>query len=118
VAPPQLPSRAGLARIAAPAAFLLGVTVAVIVVRASFSGSEDGTPVTTGTRATTATRPATTATTRRTTTATEARFYTIEAGDTFGSIAARFDTSVERLIELNPGVDTTELRIGQRIRVE
>lgn len=76
--------------------------------------------MTTATTATT-TRPTTaTGTTNETTTTEqpEPRFYTIERGDTFGSVAAEFDTTVERLIELNPGVDTTELRIGQRIRVE
>jgi LysM repeat protein len=105
VAPPRLPSRANLARFGAPAAFLAGVTVAVLVVRAGLSAS-DGEP--------TATITATTATT----TAEQPRFYTIERGDTFGSVAAEFDTSVDRLRELNPDVDETMLTIGQRIRVE
>jgi LysM repeat protein len=114
----QLPSRARLARFGAPAAFLLAATVAVLLVRAGLSDSEDATPAATATTATTTTRPATTSTRRTTTTREQARFYTIERGDTFGSVAAQFGTTVERLIELNPGVDTTELRIGQRIRVE
>jgi LysM repeat protein len=114
----QLPSRTGLARFGAPAAFLLGVTVAVLLVRAGLAGSEGATSVTSTT--TVATTRTTTSTRERTTTTStqeEPRFYTIERGDTFGTVAAEFGTTVERLIELNPGVDTTELRIGQRIRV-
>ena len=123
---PQLPSRARLARFGAPAAFLAGFTVAVLLVRAGLSAPEE--PATTATAAATTgattTRAGTTrrtTTARRTTTGTTAenpRFYTIEAGDTFGSVAAEFDTTVERLVELNPGVDPSALTIGQRIRVE
>jgi LysM repeat protein len=124
VAPPRLPSRAHLARFGAPAAFLAGVTVAVLLVRAGL-GASDG-PATTSappTVVTTSERPATTRTTTQltttgATTAEEPRFYTIERGDTFGSIAAEFDTTVDRLRELNPDVDPTQLTIGQRIRVE
>ena len=119
--PPQLPSRANLARFGAPAAFLAGVTVAVLLVRAGLGAS--GEPATTVTTATTESRPATTGTTTRETTTAptttaEERFYTVEAGDTYGSIAAEFDTTVDRLRELNPDVDETQLTIGQRIRVE
>ena len=122
MAPPRLPSRASLARYGAPAAFLAGVTVAVLLVRAGMSAPDEPLSPTGTAPATTptATRPATTGTTTSTTTTTEAepRFYTIERGDTFGSIAAEFDTSVDRLRELNPDVDPTQLTIGQRIRVE
>jgi LysM repeat protein len=122
VDPPRLPSRANLARFGAPAAFLAGVTVAVLLIRAGLSGS-DSAPATTvtPTAATTSTAPATTRPTRTattTTTAEEPRFYTIESGDTYGSIAAEFNTSVDRLRELNPDADETQLTIGQRIRVE
>jgi LysM repeat protein len=123
VDPPKLPSRARLARFAAPAAFLVGVTVAVLLIRAGMSASDE--PATTATApATTATRPPATRTTTAptttagTTTAAEPRFYTIESGDTYASIAAEFDTTVEELRELNPEVDPTQLTIGQRIRVE
>lgn len=121
MAPPRLPSRASLARFGAPAAFLAGVTVAVLLVRAGMSSSDDPSTVT-------SVRPTVTATTRRettrpntrtaTTTAAEPEFYTVQSGDTYGSIAAEFDTTVERLAELNPDVDPTQLTIGQRIRVE
>jgi LysM repeat protein len=123
VDPPRLPSRANLARFGAPAAFLAGVTVAVLLIRAGLSGS-DSSPTTIATAttatsrsATTTTRTATRATTTATTTAEEPELYTIQSGDTYGSIAAEFDTTVDRLRELNPDVDETQLTIGQRIRV-
>ena len=117
--PPQLPSRANVARFGAPAAFLAGVTVAVLLIRAGLGASDE--PATPATTATTASRPATTTTTRETTSATTTsaeRFYTVEPGDTYGSIAAEFGTTVDSLRELNPDVDETQLTIGQRIRVE
>lgn len=43
--------------------------------------------------------------------------YTIQAGDTLGSIAAENDVSVERLQELNPELDPQALTAGQRIRL-
>jgi LysM repeat protein len=44
------------------------------------------------------------------------RFYVIRAGDTLDAVARRFRTSVGHLLALNPGVEPTSLRIGQRIR--
>jgi LysM repeat protein len=120
VARPRVPKRAELARFGAPAAFLAGVTIAVLLVRAGLSAPDE----TTATVASSPTRPTTTTTptTRRPattppTTQPEPEYHTVEAGDTFGTIADEFGTTVEELEELNPGVDTTSLRIGQRIRV-
>jgi LysM repeat protein len=45
------------------------------------------------------------------------KFYIVESGDTLGSIAGQFETSVDRLMELNPAVDPRALRVGQRVRV-
>ncbi len=102
------------ARIAAPAAFLAAATIAVLLVRGAIydDGSGPTVPI----------LPTTVATTARTTTASSPRkparrYYRIQSGDTFGSIALRFDVSVERLLELNPGVDPSNLRVGQKIRV-
>ncbi|HAZ22143.1 MAG TPA: peptidoglycan-binding protein LysM, partial [Firmicutes bacterium] len=41
--------------------------------------------------------------------------YTIQAGDTYFSLAQRFNTTVQALINANPGVDPNRLQIGQRI---
>jgi LysM repeat protein len=116
----ELPGRAQLARFAAPAAFLAAVTVAVLLVRAGLAGSDGagGTTLATGTVATTSQSTGEIATTETTTTAKPVRrYYRVEAGDTYAIIAAKFNTTVEQLLALNPGVDPKALRIGQRIRV-
>jgi peptidoglycan endopeptidase LytF len=41
--------------------------------------------------------------------------YTIKAGDTYFSLAQRFQVSVQAIREANPGVNPNTLRIGQRI---
>lgn len=45
----------------------------------------------------------------------EGNYYTIKAGDTFYSIARRFNVSLDDLLEANPGVDPDRLMIGQII---
>jgi LysM repeat protein len=119
-------TRRELTRYGAPAAFLAAVTIAVLLVKAGMSGGDDSTtnvsPATT--RATTSS-PTTTklvltapaATTTTTTTPQEGEYYVIESGDTLGTIAAKYDTSVEELLRLNPGIDPTALRVGDRVRV-
>lgn len=106
-------SRRGLARFAAPAAFLAAVTIAVLVVR---SGLEHGKHYPAQT--TTSTTHTTTTTTRHHAKRPRARSYTIQSGDTFGSIAQKTGTSVARIEQLNPGVDPTALHVGQTIRVK
>jgi len=113
----ELPQRAQLARFAAPAAFLAAVTVAVLLVHAGLSGTDGaGTTLATGTTPTaigaTSTAPTTTA--RKP----ARRFYRIQSGETYATVAAKFNTTVEELLALNPGVDPKSLRIGQRIRVQ
>ncbi len=109
------------ARIAAPAAFLLVATIAVLIIRAAVADDEPaGAPVAATTaRATTA--PARTTPPRRRARPQPPRptteIYVIESGDTLGTIAAAHETSVERLLELNPNLDPVTLSVGQRIRV-
>jgi LysM repeat protein len=118
--------RRELARYGAPAAFLIAATVAVLLIKAGLGGSsaDEATPTVPvlSTAATTTATPTTkvtvttpAATTSATTTAGE--YYTVESGDTLGSIADKYSTSVEELLQLNPGVDPTALHIGQKIRV-
>ena len=47
----------------------------------------------------------------------KASVYSVRSGDTLASIAEKFGTSVDRLMELNPGLDPTALRVGKPIRV-
>ena len=113
-------ARAWGARLAAPAAFLLAVTVAVLIVRSGLRDGNDGgggaKTVSVSTRPTTTVRTKTTPTRRRPGT-TRKRYYVIQSGDTFGTVAEQFGTSVAALQALNPDVSTTSLVIGQRIRV-
>jgi LysM repeat protein len=51
-------------------------------------------------------------------TAATRRFYVVQRGDSFSGIAERTHTSVAALERLNPGVSTTALRVGQRVRVK
>ena len=109
--------RQQVARLAAPAAFLLAVTIFVLLVR---SATSDDTPVTTGPTSTaTATQPPRTTTKPAATTAAKpaGATYTIQSGDTLESIASEYGTSVEELVTLNPAVDPTNLQVGQTIRV-
>lgn len=41
------------------------------------------------------------------------RYWRVEAGDTFYSIARAVDTTVDELARANPGVDPNNLQIGQ-----
>jgi LysM repeat protein len=108
--------RRDIARYAAPAAFLVAATVAIVLIRAGLN-AEDGNaeppappPVTTA-----ATEPR--VTTASTPPVRPARYTTVESGETLGTIADEFDTTVESIVELNPGVDPSALQVGQRIRV-
>lgn len=100
-------------------AFLLAVTVLVVLVRSALEPQPAASPAPPPTE----TAPAETeeepsAGTEPAGTGAEAEvYYTIEAGDTLESIAAGHDTTVERLLDLNPGIDPVALTVGQRIRV-
>ena len=117
--------RRELTRFGAPAAFLLAVTIAVLLVKAGLDRSDSNpsvasTPTTAATTRATTTTPklvltGTTATT--TTTPPEAQYYEIQSGDTLGAIAAKYNTTVDQLLTLNPGVDPNALHPGDRIRV-
>jgi peptidoglycan DL-endopeptidase LytF len=108
-----------LARYAAPAAFLLAATIAVLIVRAALTNGDEATtpPAVATTAPTTTTNPSNTGT-GETTPPADAQFYKIQAGDTLAVVAEQYDTTVEQLMTLNPDVDPVALTIGQRIRVK
>ena len=116
--------RRELTRYGAPAAFLAAVTIAVLLIKAGLSGNETETTAgslpttfpTTTTQAGTTTKLVLTGATT-TTEAPGGEYYVIQSGDTLGSVALEYDTTVEELVRLNPDVDPTALHIGQRIRV-
>jgi LysM repeat protein len=102
----RLVDRRRVARVAAPLAFLAAATVAVLLVRAGLDEASTRAEPTTPT----ATAPTPTSPAAR-------RFYRIRAGDTLAAIAPRFGLTEAELVALNPGLEPTALRIGQRIRV-
>jgi LysM repeat protein len=110
-------SHSTLARYAAPAAFLLAATIAVLLVRSALTnGDETDTPPAVTTTARTTEKQRTTGTT--TAPAANAEFYEIQAGDTLAVVADDHNTTVEQLMVLNPDIDPVALTIGQRIRVK
>lgn len=109
-------ARRTFARFAAPVAFLVAATIAVLLVRSALS-DEQVTPPSATTATTTQATPTETAP-GTTTSAVGRKFYEIEAGDTLETIAAENETTVEQLLVLNPDLDPVALSIGQRIRVE
>lgn len=119
-------TRRELTRYGAPAAFLAAVTIAVLLIKAGLNDSSESQPTTVGalpTAAATTTPPPTTTklvltgTPTTTTAPAGARYYVIQSGDTLGSIALEYKTTVEELVRLNPDVDPTALHPGDRIRI-
>jgi LysM repeat protein len=112
----RLPRRAEVARFLAPAAFLLAVTVAVLLVRAGLHGGGKSDTTTSTTRPQPIARSTTTRPKPKPKPAAR-RFYTIQSGDTLEIVAARFGTTTEKLLALNPAIDPHALSIGQKIRI-
>lgn len=100
-----------LVRYGFPVAVLALVTAIVLVGRPALQGDQSVRPATP--------RPIveTTATTARTKSA-QVSAYSVRSGDTLAGIADRFGTTVDRLMELNPGIDPQALRVGQPIRID
>ena len=111
-------ARTAAARFAAPVAFLLAATIGILIVRSVLADdSPAGSPPASTAPGQTSRR--TTPTHRATTNPTTPHeTYAIRAGDTLGTVADRYDTTVEALVELNPGIDPTSLQVGQEIRVK
>ncbi|HKN64181.1 MAG TPA: LysM peptidoglycan-binding domain-containing protein [Gaiellaceae bacterium] len=107
--------RGRITRWAAPVAFLAAVTIGALVVRAGLQqGGQHR-----------ATSPTTTVISKTKKKKTHPpphkghhRTYTIQSGDTLGSIASKIGTTIARLEQLNPGIDPTALHVGQTIRVQ
>jgi LysM repeat protein len=103
-------------RYGAPAAFLLAVTIAVLLVRSGLR--TDAAPVTTAGTSATVHETTTGTTSTRPVPPRRRRFYTLQLGETLSDVAIKFNTTVEQLLALNPGIQPTNLRVGQRVRVK
>jgi LysM repeat protein len=98
--------------LAAPAAFLLAATIAILVARAVLDhGRSAPAP---------APRAAAAPTTTRTKPAPKPhhRLYTVRAGDTLAAIAARSGVPLALIETLNPTLRPTALFIGEKIRLK
>lgn len=108
-------------RYVAPAAFLLAVTIAVVLIRSGMdsgkgTASSPATPtaphvkvaVTTTTTTKKKSKPHTSA----------AQYWTVQAGDTFGVISSKTGVPVATIEQLNPTVKSTSLFIGEKIRIK
>jgi hypothetical protein len=112
--------RPAVARYAAPAAFLLAVTIAVLLIRSGLHAGDGGTSTERGpvTHPSTAVTPPPGTTRAGATTTKGGRYYTVTSGDTFGSISVKTGVPVAQIEQLNPGVSSNSLRVGQKLRVK
>ena len=101
-------------RYAAPAAFLLAVTVAVVLIRSGINSGKSQTPA--AVRSVPSRSPATT-TTKKTKKAPAQRYWTVQAGDTFNVISSKTGVPVATIARLNPNASSTALYIGEKIRI-
>jgi len=104
--------RRRITRWAAPVAFLAAITILALVVRSGFQHGKRHTKT-----------PTTTVTSKKKThghgpAKHRVKTYTIQSGDTLGSIAAKTGTTVARLEQLNRGLDPNALPVGKTIRVQ
>jgi LysM repeat protein len=103
-------------RYAAPAAFLLAVTIAVVLIRSGINSGTARTPVT---APTVPSRSQVTTTTKKKTTkkVPVERYWTVQAGDTFNVISSKTGVPVATIARLNPNASSTSLFIGEKIRI-
>jgi LysM repeat protein len=99
------------ARVLAPLALVLCTLAFLVVIISAGSGDGGGDGGSSG--------QTTTNKRSRTNTETQPRrsTYTVKTGDTLGGIAATTGVSVERLEELNPGLDPQALVSGQKLKL-
>jgi len=108
-------------RYAGPVALLALVTIAVLLVRAGLEhGGSKATPPATTVMTPVSGPPTTTVATTTTTAAPKAkrRYWTVQAGDTFGVISTKTGVPVATIEQLNPTVKSTSLFIGEKLRIQ
>jgi len=110
------PRHGRFSRYAAPLAFLLAVTIAVVLVASAIDGPDDTNGTTSAAATATAgKKPAKKPAKKKK--VQPARYYVVAAGDTFEVIAGKTGVTVGRIEALNPGVSSTSLHVGQKLRV-
>ena len=104
-------------RYVAPAAFLLAATIAVLLIRSGLQAGGTSKPATTAVVTAPHKTVSTSTTAGTTTTKAGPRFWTVQAGDTFGVISTKSGVPVATIQQLNPNVKSTSLFIGQKLRL-
>jgi LysM repeat protein len=102
----ESPRRVWAARLIAPLAFFGAATIFIVLIQAGLNGGSSEAATTTSVptvNAPTTTAPATNTGPRK------KKFYRVKSGDTLESIAAKFNTTVDDLLALNPTVDPLAL---------
>ena len=107
-------------RYAAPAGFLLVLTIAVILIHSGLEAGGD----TSASQPPVPPPPTISVQTSETTTTTARKpkpparkYWTVRAGDTFGVIARASGVPVATIEQLNPGLSSTSLTIGEKVRI-
>jgi LysM repeat protein len=106
-------------RILAPVALIAaGVALVMIVSSASSGGgSGSGTSPSAAEKARDLGAPTKTRKPRRSSGKLPTRFYVVKSGDTLGSISEVTGVPVQKLQDLNPGLDQFALRTGQKLKL-
>ena len=110
----ESPRRVWAARLIAPLAFFGAATIFIILIQAGLNGGSSEAATTTS--APTVSAPTTTAPSTNTAPR-KKKFYRVKSGDTLESIAAKFNTTVDDLLALNPTVDPLALSPNDKLRV-
>jgi len=113
---PRADSRRRAAHVAAPFLFLAAVTIAVLLIRAGLESGSSGPQETVTVPRQTA--PAHTTTAKKQSKPGARQYYTVQTGDTYGSISAKTGVSIADLERLNPDVSSNALQVGQKLRVK
>ena len=117
--PDRPPRQAGsVARYAAPAAFLLAATVAILLIHSALGGKTvPGPGLPAATTTTTAPLTTTVASAPKPPPKPAGRFHVVQSGEGFAAIAVAEHTTVAQIQALNPGVSSNQLHVGQKLRV-
>ena len=98
----------------APVALVAIVLATYLVVQGNTGSSSGGSR---GTTATTSHKSKSSTTSGSTHSSVKASYYKVRSGDSLSVISARTGVSLATLESLNPGVSSSNLQIGQRLRL-
>ena len=104
-------------RYVGPAAFLLAVTIAVVLIRSGMNAGSNSAGRT-GSLPSPVHRRVTTTGGRPHKPSPARKFWTVQAGDTFSVISTKTGVPVATIARLNPKASSTSLHIGEKVRIK